>query len=84
MIATSRIGRRGRALVALGFALGYGLLRLSWAAGGRWGYTACDRTRSPEPAELADGCGAERLATLPFRGWPGAGYRPRWPSCRPG
>ncbi|MGX7672743.1 hypothetical protein [Plantactinospora sp. DSM 117369] len=70
MIATSRIGRRGRALVALGFALGYGLLRLYWAAGGRWGYTACDRTRSPEPAELADGCGAERLATLPFwSGW---------------
>ncbi|GIG91301.1 hypothetical protein Pen02_62370 [Plantactinospora endophytica] len=63
-------GRRGRALAALGFALGYGLLRLYWATGGRWGYTACDRTGSPGPAEIADGCGAESLATLPFwSGW---------------
>ncbi|GAA3751345.1 hypothetical protein GCM10022225_39680 [Plantactinospora mayteni] len=64
------IGHRGRAVGALGFAVGYGLLRLYWAGGGRWGYTACDRTRSPGPVEIADGCGAERLATLPFwSGW---------------
>ncbi|AVT29244.1 hypothetical protein C6361_06800 [Plantactinospora sp. BC1] len=70
MTTTPGTGRRGGALVALGFALGYGLLRLYWATGGRWGYTACDRTRSPGPAETADGCGAERLATLPFwSGW---------------
>jgi hypothetical protein len=65
----SRSGR-GWALGALGFAAGYGLLRLYWAAGGRWGYTACDRTRSPGAAELSTGCGAEQLATLPlWRGW---------------
>ncbi|MFU8870399.1 hypothetical protein [Micromonospora sp. SL4-19] len=61
---------RRRALAALAYAVGYGLLRLYWAAGGRWGYTACDRTRSLGAAEIATGCGADQVATLPFwQGW---------------
>jgi hypothetical protein len=59
---------------ALAFAVGYGLLRLYWAAGGRWGYTACDRTSPPSPAEISTGCGAEQLATLPtWSGWGAVG-----------
>ncbi|MFE9201924.1 hypothetical protein [Micromonospora sp. NPDC007230] len=58
------------ALAALAFAVGYGLLRLYWATGGRWGYTACDRTRAPGAAEIATGCAADQVATLPFwQGW---------------
>ncbi|MDI6104718.1 hypothetical protein QLQ12_39620 [Actinoplanes sp. NEAU-A12] len=43
-------------------------LRVFWIAGGRWGYTACDRTDS---GDVAGGCGADRVAVLPF--WPGWG-----------
>ncbi|WIM99502.1 hypothetical protein ACTOB_003159 [Actinoplanes oblitus] len=43
-------------------------LRLYWLAGGRWGYTACDRTALTDPA---GGCGADRVGVLPF--WPGWG-----------
>ncbi|MEV0154045.1 hypothetical protein AB0H57_09940 [Micromonospora sp. NPDC050686] len=61
---------RRPAHAALGFATGYGLLRLYWAAGGRWGWTACDRTRPPGRAELATGCGAADVPALPFvAGW---------------
>lgn len=50
---------------ALGFAIGYGLVRLYWTLGGRWGYTACDRAGPPLP----DGCAAA-TADLPFwSGW---------------
>jgi len=53
---------------ALAFAVSYGLLRLYWATGGRWGFTACER--SPEAAGISSGCGAEQLASLPFwQGW---------------
>jgi len=45
------------------------VIRLYWAAGGRWGYTACDRRSDAEG--ISTGCGAEHLATLPF--WPGWG-----------
>ncbi len=52
---------------ALAFAVGYGALRLSWAAGGRWGYPTCDRSNGA--AEIASGCAAAGAA-LPFRaGW---------------
>ncbi len=44
-------------------------LRLFWIAGGRWGYTACDRTALP--ADPSGGCGADRVTALPF--WPGWG-----------
>ncbi|SCE94041.1 hypothetical protein [Micromonospora mirobrigensis] len=61
---------RRQALAALGFATAYGLVRLYWATGGRWGWTACDRTRSPGRAELASGCGADDVTTLPLvTGW---------------
>lgn len=50
------------------FAVGYGLVRFYWAAGGRWGYTACDR--SHETADMSSGCAARQLSTLPFwQGW---------------
>jgi hypothetical protein len=49
------------------FLTGEAALRLYWIAGGRWGYTACDRTDLDDPA---GGCGAGQVATLPFRaGW---------------
>ena len=49
------------------FLAGQAALRLSWIAGGRWGYTACDRTRS---GDVASGCGADRVEVLPFgAGW---------------
>ncbi|MCZ7436769.1 hypothetical protein O7598_10235 [Micromonospora sp. WMMC241] len=42
-------------------------LRAYWIAGGRWGYTACDRTDLIDPAS---GCGADQVETLPLRaGW---------------
>ncbi|MGC4748366.1 hypothetical protein ACLQ28_22330 [Micromonospora sp. DT201] len=42
-------------------------LRLFWITGGRWGYTACDRTDLVDPA---GGCGADRVEALPFwAGW---------------
>ncbi|EQD85349.1 hypothetical protein N599_15445 [Saccharopolyspora erythraea D] len=49
----------------MAFAVGYGLLRLYWAAGGRWGYTACDRTEVSSAAEIASGHGADRVVALP-------------------
>lgn len=53
------------------FVLGEVALRLYWLAGGRWGYTACDRTALVDPA---GGCGADRVVTLPFwAGWGAVG-----------
>ncbi|SCE75148.1 hypothetical protein GA0070214_1011010 [Micromonospora chaiyaphumensis] len=47
-------------------------LRAYWLAGGRWGYTACDRTDLVDPA---GGCGANQVETLPFwAGWGAAGF----------
>jgi hypothetical protein len=67
----TRPGRRQDRWVAaaLTFTLGYGLLRLYWATGGRWAYTAC--ARSTDRHDIASGCGAARLQTLPF--WQGFG-----------
>ncbi|MFG2167117.1 hypothetical protein [Micromonospora chersina] len=46
-------------------------LRAYWIAGGRWGYTACDRTDLVDPT---GGCGATRVETLPFwAGWGAVG-----------
>ncbi|MGC5286275.1 hypothetical protein [Micromonospora sp. DT231] len=60
--------RVGRWALACGlFLVGEGALRLFWIAGGRWAYTACDRTDLVDPA---GGCGADRVETLPFwAGW---------------
>ncbi|MEU1587111.1 hypothetical protein [Micromonospora sp. NPDC005710] len=45
--------------------------RLYWIAGGRWGYTACDRTDLVDPT---GGCGADQVASLPFwSGWGAVG-----------
>ncbi|WP_410816718.1 hypothetical protein [Micromonospora sp. 050-3] len=45
--------------------------RLYWIAGGRWGYTACDRTDLVDPA---GGCGADQVVALPFwSGWGAVG-----------
>ncbi|MGW0217071.1 hypothetical protein ACWDXH_22040 [Micromonospora chokoriensis] len=53
------------------FVLGEVALRLYWLAGGRWGYTACDRTALVDPT---GGCGADRVHTLPFwAGWGAVG-----------
>jgi hypothetical protein len=50
------------------FVVGEVVLRLSWIAGGRWGYTACDRTHLGE--HPAGGCGADQVAAVPFgAGW---------------
>jgi hypothetical protein len=62
---------RGWGRVAVGFAAGYGAVRVYWAAGGRWGWSACDPTRPAPAADLAGGCGA---ATAPGPGfWSGWG-----------
>ncbi|GIF63278.1 hypothetical protein Ais01nite_13130 [Asanoa ishikariensis] len=46
-------------------------LRAHWIAGGRWVYTACDRTDLGDPT---GGCGANRVETLPFwAGWGAVG-----------
>lgn len=59
-----------RPAAAGGFALGYGILRAYWAAGGRWGYTACDRGDTLDAAQAATGCQAARLPALPpMQGW---------------
>jgi hypothetical protein len=56
---------------AVGFALAYGALRLYWAAGGRWGYTACSQRHSHTPTEVATGCSANAVKSLPLlQGWP--------------
>ncbi|MEU8216652.1 hypothetical protein AB0C47_12870 [Micromonospora taraxaci] len=53
------------------FVVGEIALRLYWIAGGRWAYTACDRTALVDPA---GGCGADRVHTLPFwAGWGAVG-----------
>ncbi|MCG5438705.1 hypothetical protein [Micromonospora foliorum] len=45
--------------------------RLYWIAGGRWGYTACDRTDLVDPT---GGCGADQVVALPFwSGWGAVG-----------
>ena len=55
---------------ALASAGAYAVLRLYWALGGRFAYTACDRTHLPGRAEIATGCGADTLGALPFwSGW---------------
>ncbi|MEU8180744.1 hypothetical protein AB0B86_08215 [Micromonospora sp. NPDC049047] len=55
------------ALASALFLVGEAALRLFWIAGGRWAYTACDRTALVDPA---GGCGADRVETLPFwAGW---------------
>ncbi|PWR09503.1 hypothetical protein DKT68_12155 [Micromonospora acroterricola] len=67
MSETRRLAWRKAALT---FSFGYGLLRLYWAAGGRWGWTACDRTDPPTAVESATGCGADQVSDLPFlQGW---------------
>ncbi|MET8043746.1 hypothetical protein ABZU25_23130 [Micromonospora sp. NPDC005215] len=49
------------------FLVGEVALHLYWIVGGRWAYTACDRTHLVDPA---GGCGADRVETLPFfAGW---------------
>ncbi|EXG80525.1 hypothetical protein [Cryptosporangium arvum] len=49
------------------FLAGEALIRVYWLLGGRWGYTACDRTHVVHPS---DGCGAAQVAELPFwSGW---------------
>ncbi|GAA3381908.1 hypothetical protein [Cryptosporangium minutisporangium] len=56
------------ATAALTFLAGEALLRTYWLSGGRWGYTACDRTDLGDPS---NGCGAAQVTSLPF--WPGWG-----------
>jgi len=59
--------RQRWATAALGFLAGQTLIRLYWIAGGRWGYTACDRRDLVHPS---DGCGAAHVTGLPFwSGW---------------
>ncbi|MFC7547941.1 hypothetical protein [Plantactinospora sp. GCM10030261] len=63
-----------RRLAASAFAVGYGLVRWYWAAGGRWGYTACDRTDPPDAPDAATGCGADAVRSLSFwAGWGAVG-----------
>ncbi|GAA2193459.1 hypothetical protein GCM10009848_53620 [Micromonospora lupini] len=53
------------------FVVGEVALRLYWIAGGRWAYTACDRTDLVDPG---GGCGADRVESLPFwAGWGAVG-----------
>ncbi|GLW29088.1 hypothetical protein [Actinoplanes regularis] len=60
--------RRVSAVACVVFVVGEVVLRLSWIAGGRWGYTACDRTDLGD--HPAGGCGADQVATVPFgAGW---------------
>ncbi|MEU4219239.1 hypothetical protein [Actinoplanes sp. NPDC026623] len=64
-----RAARRGRwAAACLAFVAGEAALRLYWIAGGRWGYTACDRTDLVDPS---GGCGADRVDVVPL--WQGVG-----------
>ncbi|MFG1921663.1 hypothetical protein [Cryptosporangium sp. NPDC048952] len=49
------------------FLAGEALIRVYWLLGGRWGYTACDRTDLVHPS---DGCGASDVTSIPFwTGW---------------
>ncbi|MEV1329495.1 hypothetical protein AB0J20_07945 [Micromonospora costi] len=53
------------------FVVGEVALRAYWIGGGRWGYTACDRTDLVDPA---GGCGADRVEALPlWAGWAAVG-----------
>ncbi|MFY1693042.1 hypothetical protein [Plantactinospora sp. WMMB782] len=68
--ARSAAAARARpwAVACVLFVVAQVVLRTYWIAGGRWGYTACDRT---DPVDPAGGCGAHRVEVLPF--WPGWG-----------
>ncbi|MEV4825717.1 hypothetical protein [Micromonospora sp. NPDC049274] len=58
---------RAWAVACVVFLVGEVALRLYWITGGRWGYTACDRTDLVDPG---GGCGADRVESLPFwAGW---------------
>ena len=58
---------RAWALACAVFVVAAVAQRLYWIAGGRWGYTACDRTDLVDPA---GGCGADQVVALPFwSGW---------------
>jgi hypothetical protein len=60
--------RRAFTAACVVFVVGEVVLRLSWIAGGRWGYTICDRTDLGD--HPAGGCGADQVATVPFgSGW---------------
>ena len=62
------MGRQRWAVAVLVFLAAEAAWRLSWIAGGRWGYTACDRTDLPP--DPRGGCGADAVATVPFAaGW---------------
>jgi hypothetical protein len=62
---------RSWAMACSVFVVGELALRSYWIAGGRWGYTACDRTDLGNPA---GGCGADRAESLPFwSGWGAVG-----------
>ncbi|MEV4537784.1 hypothetical protein AB0J82_28800 [Asanoa sp. NPDC049518] len=64
-MTTSRLHRWATACVV--FVLAELALRAYWIAGGRWAYTACDRTDLGDPT---GGCGADQVGTLPFSaGW---------------
>ena len=59
---------RRRAVAVLVFLAAEAALRLSWLAGSRWGYTACDRRDLPP--DPGGGCGADRVTAVPFgAGW---------------
>ncbi|MEW2429297.1 hypothetical protein AB0877_14915 [Micromonospora sp. NPDC047644] len=68
-MAVVEVSSRSRpwALACAVFAAAAVAQRLYWIAGGRWGYTACDRTDLVDPA---GGCGADQVVALPFwSGW---------------
>lgn len=59
-----------RRLSVLVFAAGYFAIRLFWATGGRWGYTACSQRKAHTAFEVATGCSANTVHSLPFvQGW---------------
>ncbi|MEV4118723.1 hypothetical protein [Micromonospora sp. NPDC049645] len=62
---------RAWALACVVFVVGAVAQRLYWIAGGRWGYTACDRTDLVDPT---GGCGADQVVHVPFwSGWGAVG-----------
>ncbi|RAN99371.1 hypothetical protein GAR05_02616 [Micromonospora saelicesensis] len=72
-MAVVEISNRARAwaLACAVFVVAAVAQRLYWIAGGRWGYTACDRTDLVDPA---GGCGADQVVALPFwSGWGAVG-----------
>ncbi|MGW5558119.1 hypothetical protein ACWER9_12940 [Micromonospora sp. NPDC003944] len=59
------------ALACVVFVVAAVTQRLYWIAGGRWGYTACDRTELVDPS---GGCGADQVVAVPFwSGWGAVG-----------